>query len=124
MRVIGNILWFILGGLEMAIVTFLEGILCCITILLIPIGLQLFKMAGFFIWPMGKAVVPQNVSGFKSFINVLWAITGGWINFLIYGLFGCIFCITVIGIPFGLQYFKLARFVIWPLGHGFEKITA
>ena len=62
MRVIGNILWFILGGLEMAIVTFLEGILCCITILLIPIGLQLFKMAGFFIWPMGKAVVPQWVA--------------------------------------------------------------
>ena len=124
MKVLGNIIWFIFGGLEMAIVAALEGVILCVTILFIPVGLQMFKVAGFLLWPMGKSVVPQAPSGFKAFINVIWAILGGWENFLVYALLGVIFCITVIGIPFGLQYFKLARFVIWPLGYGFEKVTA
>ena len=124
MKVLGNIIWFIFGGLEMAIVAALEGVILCVTILFIPVGLQMFKVAGFLLWPMGKSVVPQAPSGFKAFINVIWAILGGWENFLVYALLGVIYCITVIGIPFGLQYFKLARFVIWPLGYGFGKVAA
>ena len=121
MKVFGNILWLIFGGIELAIVSFLEGIICCITIIFIPVGLQFFKVAKFFLWPMGKKVVPTNVNGFKTFVNILYAILGGWEHFLIYGLIGCIFCITIIGIPFGRQYFKLAKFIIMPLGHNFVK---
>ena len=121
MKVLGNILWLIFGGLEMAIVSFLEGIILCITIIFIPVGIQMFKVAGFFIWPMGKQVLPTSVNGFKTFVNILWAILGGWEHFLIYGLVGCILCITIIGIPFGKQYFKMAKFIIMPLGHTFEK---
>ena len=122
MKTIGNILWFIFGGLEMAIITFLEALILCITIVFIPVGLQLFKVAGFLLWPMGKKVSPTNKpNGFKMVINVIWCIFGGLVNALVYLILGALFCITIIGIPFGLQYFKLARFVLTPLGYGFEK---
>ncbi len=104
MKTIGNILWLILGGFFGAIEAFLEGVLLCITIIFIPVGLQMFKIP----------------SGFKTVINVIWCITGGIIHFLVYGLVGVIFCITIIGIPFGKQYFKLARFILTPLGHDFQ----
>ena len=122
MRTFGNILWLILGGLIGSIVAFLEGIILCITIIFIPVGLQMFKVSKFLIWPMGKQVVKVNVTGFKTFINIVWLILGGWENFLGYGLVGVIFCITIIGIPFGKQYFKLAKFTAMPLGHDFALV--
>ena len=121
MKLIGNIIWLIFGGLEMAIFAFLEGLFLCITIIFIPVGLQYFKVAKFMLWPMGKKVVEKKPNGFKTFLNVIWSILGGWWNALMYLLVGVLYCITVIGIPFGLQYFKLARFVLTPLGHDFEK---
>jgi len=120
MKLIGNILWFVFGGVFWAIADFLAGVVCCITIIGIPVGLQLFKMAGFVLWPFGKEVKEQNVTGFKTVINIIWCIFGGiWlaIGYLFTGLF---LCITIIGIPFGLQYFKMARFILLPLGYGFE----
>ena len=121
MRFIGNVLWFLLGGLEMAIVSFIEAIICFVTIIFIPIGFQQIKLAGFYLWPMGKRVVTVNHNGFKSVINFIWAITGGWINALINLLIGVVLCITIIGIPFGKQYFKVAAFVLTPLGHDFVR---
>ena len=121
MKIIGNILWLIFGGLEMAIITFLQACLLCITIIFIPIGLQLFKLAGFLIWPMGKKVVEKKNNGAKLVLNVIWCIIGGLCDALMYLIIGALFCITIVGIPFGLQYFKIARFVLTPLGHGFEK---
>ena len=121
MKILGNIIWLIFGGLEMALFAFLEGIFLCITIIFIPVGLQFFKVGKFMLWPMGKKVVAKKPSGFKTVINVLWVIFGGWWNALMYLLGGVLYCITIIGIPFGLQYFKIARFVLTPLGHDFEK---
>lgn len=121
MKLIGNIIWLIFGGLEMAIITFLEGLLLCITIIFIPVGLQLFKVAKFLLWPMGKKVVEKKPNGFKMVINIIWCIFGGVWNALMYLLVGVLYCITIIGIPFGLQYFKLARFILTPLGHDFER---
>ena len=119
MKVIGNILWFILGGLVFAAISFVFGILCFISIIFIPVGFQQFKLANFFLWPMGRKVVYDKPSGFKLFCNIIWAILFGWIDMLFYGLIGVLFCITIIGIPFGIQYFKLARFILLPLGHDF-----
>ncbi len=121
MRFLGNLLWFIFGGLISAIVLFLEGILCCVTIILIPIGLQYFKLARFFLWPMGKSVEKIKPSGLKSVINFFWGITFGLVNFIGYILGGAILCVTIIGIPFGLQYFKVAQFLLLPLGRDFKK---
>lgn len=122
MRFLGNVLWLIFGGLEMAIITFLEGIILCITIIFIPVGVQMFQVSGFLIWPMGKKVVPASPNGFKTVLNVIWCILGGIWNALAFLIIGCIFCITIIGIPFGLQFFKLAKFTLMPLGHNFARV--
>ena len=119
MKLIGNILWFILGGVFWAIVDFLAGIIACITIIGIPVGLQLFKFSGFVLWPFGKNVVEENVTGFKTIINVLCLIFFGWEIALGFLFTGVLLSITIIGIPFGLQYFKMARFVLLPLGYNF-----
>ena len=121
MKTIGNIIWFIFGGVEWAIASFLSGVLYCITIIGIPVGLQLFKFAGFVLWPFGKNVVSENVTGFKTILNVIWLIFGGLLTAIGYLLTGVIFCITIIGIPFGRQYFKMARFILTPLGYSFKK---
>lgn len=119
MKIFGNIIWIIFGGLEMCITSFIGGVICFITIIFIPVGFQEFKLAKFYIWPMGKKVVATNTSGFKTFVNILWAILSGWWHALINFIIGAIFCVTIIGIPFGLQYFKIAKFVFLPLGHDF-----
>lgn len=121
MKTVANIIWVIFGGLFAAISTFLFGVIYCITIIGIPVGLQLFKVARFVLWPFGKHVENVNGNAFKVVVNVIWAIFGGLIMMIEYGLFGIIYCITIIGIPFGLQWFKLARFVLAPFGKNFVK---
>ena len=115
MKTIGNIIWFVFGGFFWALSAFFGGIIACVTIIGIPVGLQMFKFAGFVLWPFGK-----DVTGFKTVVNVLWAIFAGIWMAIGYIFTGVLFCITIIGIPFGKQYFKMARFVILPLGYGFE----
>ncbi len=122
MKLLGNILWLIFGGLLWAIVLFIGGLLSLITIIGIPLGIQLFKMAEFVLWPFGKEVVRESVTNFKLILNVFWAIFFGWEIAVGYFITGAIFCITIIGIPFGKQYFKLSKFVLFPLGVEFKQI--
>ena len=119
MGTLGNVLWIIFGGLFASIAAFISGILACITIIGIPVGLQMFKFAKFVLLPFGKEVREVNVTGFKTVVNIIWAIFVGWEYALAYLLIGVLFCITIIGIPFGKQYFKMASFVLLPLGRDF-----
>ena len=119
MKLIGNIIWFVFGGLFWSLSAFVAGALLCLTIIGIPVGLQMFKLARFVLWPFGKAVTPVNPSGMKQVLNILWAVLFGRIMALGYLITGVLFCITIIGIPFGKQYFKMASFVLLPLGRDF-----
>ena len=115
MRIIGNIIWFVFGGFIMALGWLIAGILCCITIIGIPIGLQAFKLAGLAIWPFGKEVVYGG--GVGSFIlNIIWIIFGGLLLTLCHLFLGILFFITILGIPFGKQHFKLAKLALMPFG--------
>lgn len=114
MKILGNIVWFIFGGAIAAILWLILGLLLCVTIIGIPFGLQAFKFAGLVIFPFGKDV-DTNFSE-HPIINILWAIFFGWEMMLGYLFFGVIFCITIIGIPFGLQWFKLAQLALFPFG--------
>ena len=115
MRIIGNIIWIIFGGLETAIAWFLLGLLWCITILGIPVGLQCFKFASLSIWPFGRDV--QFGGGVGRFLlNILWIIFGGLLMAIIHTLIGLLFCITILGIPFGLQHLKMAKLSLMPFG--------
>ena len=114
MKFIGNILWFFLIGLYAAIAYFVVGIVWCITIVGIPFGKQCFKMAKLFIWPFGKTV--RTNFGSHPIANIIWLIFGGLEIALSCVIYGVVFCITIIGIPFGKQCFKLASLSLTPFG--------
>lgn len=115
MRLLGNMLWLILGGLVIAFGWLAIGLVLCLTIIGIPLGLQAFKMATLTLTPFGKTVVYGGGLG-STFANVLWVMLVGWwmaMGYLIAGIFNCI---TIIGIPFGIQSFKMAKLALWPFG--------
>lgn len=122
MKYLGNILWFILGGFLISLVYFVVGLLYCVTIIGIPFGYQLWKFGVFSLWPFGTEVVDgKNAGGCTSvFMNVLWILIGWWEIALVHLVFGLFFCVTIIGIPFGLKHFKMVGLSIMPFGKTFK----
>lgn len=113
-----NLLWLLLGGIFMAVEYLISSILMMITIIGIPFGMQTLKLAGLALWPFGKEVRSGSRSSGCLYIlmNVIWILVGGiWIC-LSHLVFGVVLCITIIGIPFGLQHFKLAALALSPFG--------
>ena len=91
------------------------GCIWCITIIGIPVGLQCFKFATLAFWPFGKEIVYGN-GMFSFLVNLIWIIFFGWEMALGNLIVGCIWCITIVGIPFGKQFFKMARLSFMPFG--------
>jgi uncharacterized membrane protein YccF (DUF307 family) len=115
MRTLGNILWIILGGIEIAIAWALVGLICYVTIIGIPLGRQAFKMAGLTLVPFGQHV--EYGGGAPSLVmNILWVILIGWWMALAYVCAGILNMITIVGVPFGVQSFKMAKLAFWPFG--------
>jgi len=115
MKLLGNILWIIFGGLVSAISWFATGLLWCITVVGIPVGVQCFKIGTLTLCPFGKDVSYEG-GAFSFLLNILWFFFGGFELFIINGLFGILLCITIIGIPFGKQFFKIAKLALSPFG--------
>lgn len=115
MRVLGNILWIIFGGLVQAGLWLLAGAAWCVTIIGIPLGLQCFKFASLSFLPFTKEV--EYGGGAVSLVaNVFWLLlTGIWMA-AVNVIWGAVLCVTIIGIPFGLQCFKLAKLSLLPFG--------
>jgi uncharacterized membrane protein YccF (DUF307 family) len=118
MKTIGNVLWFVLAGIWLAIGYTVAGLLMCITIIGIPFGIQAFKLAGFVLWPFGRTVVAKSeaLTVLDIVFNLLWLFFVGWELFLLSIAAGILLCITIIGIPFGIQAFKLSVLALWPFG--------
>ena len=118
MNILLNLIWLLLGGILTAIEYLISSVLMMITIIGIPFGLQTLKMASLALWPFGKTVQdhPQGGGCLNTVMNILWVFLGGiWIC-LTHLAFGVILCITIIGIPFGMQHFKLAGLALTPFG--------
>ena len=118
MKLIGNIIWFVFGGVFIAFEYIIASLLLCITIVGIPFGLQTFKLGVLALFPFGKeVVVAEHGSGCLSVImNIVWILVGGiWIS-ISHVFLGIIFFITIVGIPFGKQHFKLAGLALTPFG--------
>lgn len=118
MNILGNLIWLIFGGLIIAIEYFIGSLALMLTIVGIPFGIQTLKMASLSLWPFGRdTIVHSRASGCLYIImNIIWLITGGlWIA-ITHAIFGAILCITIIGIPFGLQHFKLTAIALSPFG--------
>ena len=116
MSLLGNIIWFIFGGFIQAVGWYLAGIICYITIIGIPAGRQCFKLAKLQLAPFGKKVVNKNNSSLGILANILWLIFLGWELFIANIIAALFFAITVIGFPFAVQSFKLAKLSLFPFG--------
>ncbi len=124
MHFLGNLVWLVFGGIIIAVEYFIGSLVLMITIVGIPFGIQTLKMASLAIWPFGRDTrVDIRASGcLYVLMNVIWLITGGlWIA-LTHALFGALLCITIIGIPFGLQHFKLTAIALSPFGRDIVKV--
>jgi uncharacterized membrane protein YccF (DUF307 family) len=118
MKTIGNIIWVIFGGLEIAIEYFISGVALMITIIGIPFGLQSMKLGVLALWPFGSEVIGKESQHgcLNIFMNVLWFFIGGIWIWLTHIAFGIVFYITIIGIPFGKMHFRLAKLALSPFG--------
>jgi len=118
MRTLGNIIWLLFGGFFMALEYFIASIPLMITIIGIPFAIQIIKLGLLALWPFGHEIriKPGNPGCISTFMNILWFLIGGiWIC-LSHLIWGVLFAITIIGIPFAKQHFKLASLALTPFG--------
>ena len=118
MKLLGNVIWIVFGGFVLAVEYLMAGLMLCCTIIGIPFGWQIIRLASLALWPFGTEVryKKQSPSFLNTFMNVLWILIGGIWLALEHFILGVLFCITIIGIPFGKQHFKLATIAFTPFG--------
>lgn len=118
MKTLGNILWLVLAGFWLAVGYAVAGLLMCLTLIGIPFGIQAFKLAAFALWPFGRKVIDDPAGGgcLTVVFNLLWLVVCGWGLFLGHLAAGVGLCLTIVGIPFGIQAFKLSVLALWPFG--------
>ena len=118
MRTLLNIIWFVFGGLWLALGYALAGVVFCVLIITIPLGVASFRMARYALWPFGRALVqsPTRLRGLSAVGNVLWFVLAGWWLALAHILTGIALCLTIIGIPLGIADFKMAGAALVPFG--------
>ena len=123
-KLIGNIIWLIFGGFTAALGCITAGLATCATIIGIPIGLKQISLGASMALPFGKEVKSHGkVSTLQTILNIVWFILFGWILVLNHLLFGLLLTITVVGIPFAKQHWKLLRLSAFPFGKTLERIA-
>ena len=115
MSCLGNLLWFVFAGFWRGLGWLLAGVLWCISIVGIPIGMQCFKFARLSFCPFGTEVVYGGGAG-SLLLNLIWILVSGIPLAVGTAVNGLLLCITIVGIPFGLQCFKLAKLALMPFG--------
>ena len=118
MNTLGNLVWLLFGGFVSALGYLVGGFVLCCTIIGIPFGLQCFKLASFVLWPFGRMAVGTCSSGgcLTVLLNLLWIVCGGvWVA-LSHLVFGLLLAITIVGLPFARQHFKLIEISLMPFG--------
>jgi len=122
MRFIGNMIWFLLGGWLILLEYLIGGLICCLTVVGIPFGIQIFKLSALAAWPFGKEIVRKNNPSTTLLIimNIIWILFGGIWTALTHLLFALVFAITIVGLPFAKQHLKLASLAFAPFGRGYR----
>ncbi len=118
MSLLGNLIWLIFGGLIVGLLYIVGGALLCLTIVGIPFGLQSIKLGVAALLPFGKAVVvSRRTGGLKVVFDILWLVAFGWEIAMTHLTFGLILAITIVGLPFAKQHFKLVPMALMPFNH-------
>ncbi len=118
MGFLGNLVWLIFGGLIVGLLYIVGGILLCVTIVGIPFGLQSIKLGAAALTPFGKAlVVSRQAGGLKVLFDIAWLLLFGWEIAMAHLTFGLILAITIVGLPFAKQHFKLVPMALMPFNH-------
>lgn len=115
MGCLGNILWFVCGGAISGLAWVFAGCCWCITVVGIPVGMQCFKFAGLSFCPFGKDVI-YGGGAVSLLVNIIWLMLFGVPMALINIVIGILCYCTIIGIPFGKQFFKIAKLSLMPFG--------
>jgi len=118
MKLLGNLIWLVFGGIIISIEYMISSLLLMVTIIGIPFGIQTLKLAILALWPFGSEIrlIPGRSGCLSTIMNLIWIFIGGfWIS-LTHVFFGILFAITIIGIPFARQHFKLAGLALTPFG--------
>jgi uncharacterized membrane protein YccF (DUF307 family) len=117
LRLVLNLVWFVIHGWLLALAYLFAGLLACLLVVTIPFGIACFRLAGFAALPFGRTTVQAPGAGVGSALgNLLWFLVAGWWLALLHVLAGIAYCVTIIGIPFGIALFKLAAVGLFPLG--------
>lgn len=117
MRVLGNLIWLLLAGIELAIAYVVAGLLAIVFVVTIPLVVPAFRLAGYALWPFGRVVVRKPGAGAGSAVmNVVWFLIAGWWLTLVHAVAALLLFLTVIGIPFGVAALKMARLALAPYG--------
>lgn len=117
MRIIGNLLWLLLSGIELAIAYLVAGVIALVLIVTIPLAPASFRLAGYALWPFGRVVVRRPGAGTGSAVgNVVWFLVAGWWLAGLHLFFALVLTLTIIGIPFAVANVKLARLAVAPYG--------
>ena len=120
MKTIGNLIWLITAGWMLALLWFIAGICFCFTIIGIPFGIQFLKIAKFSLWPFGRIIVFGS-GGVSFLLNLIWILLFGWSICIAALSWASLLSITIVGIPFGLQAFKIAKLGLMPFGSTIRK---
>lgn len=118
MRLLMNVLWFILGGWISGTAWLLAGALLAITIVGLPWTPAAFRIAGFTYFPFGKVVVERDAGATSVLLNILWLLLAGWWLAMHHLVLAAALAVTIIGIPFAWQHVKLAILSLTPVGKG------
>ncbi len=117
LRTLLNLVWLVLHGWMLALAYALAGVVACLLVVTIPFGIAAFRLAGFVVWPFGRTTVRAPDAGVASAVgNLVWFLVAGWWLALVHLAAGVVFCLTIVGIPFGVASFKLAAVGLLPLG--------
>lgn len=118
MKILGNLIWLLFGGFITAVGYIMGGLAMMVTIIGIPFGFQMMKIGLLCFWPFGSTLeVNTSFTGCLSTIfNILWFFIAGFWLAITHLVFGLLLSITIIGIPWGAQHFKLAGFALSPFG--------
>ena len=124
MKFLGNLLWLIFGGLECALGYFAGSLALMVTIIGIPLGIQTLKLGILCLWPFGSTVSESqgSIGCISVPMNIIWWIFGGLATCVGHLLFGLLLCVTIVGVPFGMQHFKMAKFALWPFGREISTV--